>query len=406
MPPRRSTSSVVRWVACTALVSGPSAPASASRRVGVTPYAARQPSFSATCSDRCTCSGRPAAAATTVPSWSRGTARTEWIAAPWTTPAAGLSSAARSAHALGVAVGVAPLHALGRLPEAGGQVAGVEQRDPQPGLAGRLDQGQAHRVGLVVRRPVGLVVQVVELADRGDAGRDHLAVGRPGRARGSRRGRAARRRRTSARARSRRCPTPRWVRPRRARWKAWLCALASPGTVSPGTRVASGASAAAASRTSREAAVLHGHEHVVVDGAVDPGALEEVGGHEASRWSVSARAATPARQSAVSACSAGEWEMPVGLRTNSIAVGMPASERIPASCPACVAMHRPVAALVVDRHRPGEVGVERHRRRDRLGRHGEARAVAAGTLGALVLDDRRAGAPASRGSRSVRPARR
>ena len=54
-------------------------PSSASSRVGVTPYAARQASFSAGCSERCTCSGGPRPRGTRA-SWSRGTARTEWIA--------------------------------------------------------------------------------------------------------------------------------------------------------------------------------------------------------------------------------------------------------------------------------------------------------------------------------------
>ena len=48
-----------------------------------------------------------------------------------------------------------------------------------------------------------------------------------------------------------------------------------------------------------------------------------------------ASACTPASQSACSACSAGECETPVGLRTNSMAVGIRAA-RIPASCPAPV----------------------------------------------------------------------
>ena len=76
-----------------------------------------------------------------------------------------------------VAVGVADLHSLRRPVEAGGQVAGVEQPDPDPGLVGRRQQRPAHLVGVVVRRAVGLVVQVVELADRGDAGVAHLGVG-------------------------------------------------------------------------------------------------------------------------------------------------------------------------------------------------------------------------------------
>ena len=45
-----------------------------------------------------------------------------------------------------------------------------------------------------------------------------------------------------------------------------------------------------------------------------------------------------ARQSGIDAVSAGEWDTPVGLRTKSIAVGIPMVERIPASCPAAVGM--------------------------------------------------------------------
>src|SRR4051812_6773285 len=81
--------------------------------------------------------------------------------------------------------------------------------------------------------------------------------------------------------------------------------------------------------------------HLIADGAVHPGAFEEVrrhAGSPASRRSVAASASTPARQSSMDAYSAGEWETPVGLRTKSIAVGMPAAERMPASWPAAVGM--------------------------------------------------------------------
>ena len=81
--------------------------------------------------------------------------------------------------ALRIDVGVAQLRGFDRRPEPAAEVAGVEQRDPDAGLGRRLDQGVAHRVRVVVRRPVRLVVQVVELADAGDPGRRHLAVGRP-----------------------------------------------------------------------------------------------------------------------------------------------------------------------------------------------------------------------------------
>ncbi len=63
-------SSSVRCVAWTADVRGPSTPWSASNRVGVTPWAVRQASFSAVCSERWTCSGACSIAAqwATVPS--------------------------------------------------------------------------------------------------------------------------------------------------------------------------------------------------------------------------------------------------------------------------------------------------------------------------------------------------
>ena len=141
----------------------------------------------------CACSGAPhrCAQATTACIWSRGTARTEWIAAPalacgeiipcWSKP----RSAARDAHraaspspkrSCGPASGSIPPGSAGPKGEAAGQVAGVEQRHPQAGLGGRLDQGPAHRVGVGVGPPARLVVQVVELAHAAHPGQRHLGV--------------------------------------------------------------------------------------------------------------------------------------------------------------------------------------------------------------------------------------
>ena len=162
-------SSSVRWVACTTVVSGPSRSASCSSRAGLTPYAARQASFSATCSDRWMCSGaRPRKAA----SCSRGTARTEWIAAG--------PSPARAAHRSASPSLNRTLHPLDGLAEAAGEVRRVEQAEPQPGLVRCRLERLPHRVRVVVRRPVGPVVQVVELADARVAGGHHLAVRRAG----------------------------------------------------------------------------------------------------------------------------------------------------------------------------------------------------------------------------------
>ena len=56
------------------------------------------------------------------------------------------------------------------------QIAGVQQRDPQVGLAGSRDERLCHRIGFVIRLSVGLVVHVVEFADGADAGEVHLGV--------------------------------------------------------------------------------------------------------------------------------------------------------------------------------------------------------------------------------------
>ena len=111
-------------------------PASASSSVGVAPYAARQASFSAGCSDRCTCSGtarggrrRPSPMLV-----ARHRAHRVDRRADRASPGAGRSASTRSAHALGGAVAEPPLPRVQRrVPvavEAAGEVAGVEQGDP------------------------------------------------------------------------------------------------------------------------------------------------------------------------------------------------------------------------------------------------------------------------------------
>ena len=144
----------------------------------------------------------------------------------------------------------------------------------------------AHRVGVVVRRPVGLVVQVVELADGGDPGAAHLAVRRQGERRSRSPGRAAPATAYICSRQVQNVPLPRWVRPRSARWNAWLWQFASPGSVRPG-RAARGASQRESADggparvgesgvDAGEPAVLDLDQDVVADGAVDQRALEQV----------------------------------------------------------------------------------------------------------------------------------
>ena len=75
------------------------------------------------------------------------------------------SASTRSAQALRVAVGEAPLGTDRRLADAAVQVAGVDQGDADAGVRRRGDQRTAHLVGVAVRRAARAVVEVVELAD-------------------------------------------------------------------------------------------------------------------------------------------------------------------------------------------------------------------------------------------------
>ena len=139
-------------------------------------------SFSAGCSDTWACSGmaRSAAHAATTSIAAGSTARTEWMAAPMRTPARRLERARPGRPGERVAVAEATLDRVGLRPDAAVEVTGVEQRDPDAGVAGRRQQGGTHRVGIVVGLPPGLVVEVVELADRGHPGQRHLGEHGPG----------------------------------------------------------------------------------------------------------------------------------------------------------------------------------------------------------------------------------
>ena len=116
------------------------------------------------------------------------------------------------------------LHALGSGRSAS-VVAGVEQADPQADVARGGDQRLAHRVRVVVRRAVRLVVEVVELAHarrcrRGASRRTSRGPGRCSRSGSSTAARAY----ISSRHDQNESPP---ARPRRARWKTWLWQLAN-----------------------------------------------------------------------------------------------------------------------------------------------------------------------------------
>ncbi len=128
-------------------------------------------------------------------------------------------------------------------------------------------------------------------------------------------------------------------------------------------------------------------QHVVADGAVDPGALEQVR-RRAHAHAPAARGCRPGRRRRPGSrrsrrARRASGETPVGLRTNSIAVGMPAAARMPASWPAAVGMTGQSPPSWSAAIRRVEVGVERHGAGHRLGRHRQRGAVALGPLGRL-----------------------
>ena len=79
---------------------------------------------------------------------------------------------------LRASIGETPLRALDGRPDSAVEVAGVDQRQPDPGVRRRRHQHPAHLVRVVVRGAARPMVQVVELADGRDPREGHLRVGR------------------------------------------------------------------------------------------------------------------------------------------------------------------------------------------------------------------------------------
>ena len=161
---RSATSASVRWVACTAVVRGPSTPCSRSSAVGVQPCTARHWSSSAGCSLEWTCSGasQASAHAATVGQLVGGHRAHGMHCGADQHVVVVLAVRAQCVDplrpAVGVAVAEAPLRSLAaaRRPTLGGQVTGVQQGEPD---ARRRRGGDDQRlrpsrwVGVRRRRP-------------------------------------------------------------------------------------------------------------------------------------------------------------------------------------------------------------------------------------------------------------
>ncbi len=230
-----------RWVACTAVVPAPSSPWSASSRVGGA--ARRRPGRPR--SRRAARTGARAAGGRRRPRGRRAAEsarhradRVHGGARPGPERRRG-GAPSRSAQAVRVPVAEPALHPVQRQVAGGaqpaGEIAGVEQGEPDPGLRGGLDERVAHRVGVGVRAAARGVVQVVELPHAGVAGQrpSRRTPPGPGRSRSPGSSRAATAYICSRQVQN--VPPPAWVRPRSARWNAWLWPLASPGSTRPGS---------------------------------------------------------------------------------------------------------------------------------------------------------------------------
>ncbi len=212
----------------------------AASRTGRCPEQARQSSTSFTCSATWMWIGPCGAAAQTARSVSGVTARSECGAMPSCAPGRprdDLRGCARPA-----ARNRSGSLRKRRCPAIGARAAeaamGVERRQQREADAGRRAGGgdaRGHLAEIGIGRAVDVVVQIVELADRGEAGLQHLHVGEGG----DRLDVVGREPREEAVHHLAPGPEAVGAGPRRSasaampRWKAWLCRFGMPGSAMP-----------------------------------------------------------------------------------------------------------------------------------------------------------------------------
>ena len=182
--PRRRSSTWMPWIT---LVRGPRNPVRCSSSMGETPCSARHSSSSRGCSWAWTWRTRPCASAYAAIASSQpaGTARTLCAATPTWTPSRARRPRAQRVDAR--EVGSTSGSQKRRWPGEGGRSRRPSPRGGRRRAAARcaarrargLGDRDRHRVRVGVRRPVGLVVDVVELAHRAVAGGGHLGVHAP-----------------------------------------------------------------------------------------------------------------------------------------------------------------------------------------------------------------------------------
>ena len=258
----------------------------------------------------------------------------------------------------------------------------------------------AHRVRVGVRRAARARGAGSGTRRRGDPGQRHLGVGGAGQREVGVRGRAGRRRAYIRSRQVQNVPPPSWVRPRSARWKAASGRWRSPGSVRP-------AQPRRSPRRRARRRVDRGDPAVGRPSSSTPAVERRSAQPGVLGTSTSSRSSRPAPRSTrgerVDAGQAvglarrarpGECETPVGLRTNSIAVGHAgrgedARRR---------ARRRSAAPAPVRRAARGQPVAQRRRRSRRPAVHDSSTSVArrrprAPTSGDHRVDARPASAP-------------
>ena len=227
-----------------------------------------------------------------------------------------------------IGIGKAELGRRERLFDSPLQIAGVKQCEPDPGAVGRLSERRPHRILFPVGASSGLVMEIVKFTDQGEARQRHLGENcrgeiqiRVGVKLGSElvHGIAPLPKRAAAALGATAQRSVKCVR----------VGVGEPRKGEPGEPGRTRWAGLGQSDCGDQATLVAIDDHTASHRAIYPGRFAPELGHSLSIRR--ARAPTPASQSSALACSAGEWEMPRGLRTKIMAAGIPCEARMPAS---------------------------------------------------------------------------
>ena len=204
------------------------------------------------------------------------------------------------------------------------EIAGIKQRDPNTRLARSIDQRETHRIGVVIGQPAGCVMEIVELPDHGVAGKHHLGEDGPGQIPIGLRGKSLRHGIHLVAPGPEVATLAMGAPPQRA-MEGVAVSICGAGQGHP-AQVGVTLGPLGALDHLNNAVALDGDAHMSGHPRGQHRVIAEPGGHAApptQSRTTSCRASMPATQSSSLANSSGECEMPVGLRTKSMALRMP-----------------------------------------------------------------------------------